>query len=99
MDNPQFDQPYTKLRIKTKLFFKWFDIWIGLYIDRSGRAVYICPIPMVGIKISWWTETLKDRARLDGWKEAVEYIKAHVKLNNDFEDAIDSAASIVKELQ
>ncbi len=39
--------------MKIKLFFKWFDFWIGFFFDRPGRAVYICPIPMFGVKISW----------------------------------------------
>ncbi len=39
--------------MKIKAFFRWYDLWVGAYIDVSGGAVYICPIPMVGIKISW----------------------------------------------
>lgn len=34
-----------------KLFFRWYDIWIGAYIDRPRRVLYICPIPMVGVRI------------------------------------------------
>lgn len=32
-------------------FFRWFDLWIGAYIDVENRAIYICPLPMVGVKI------------------------------------------------
>lgn len=32
-------------------FFRWFDLWIGAYIDRKNRTIYICPIPMLGVKI------------------------------------------------
>lgn len=32
-------------------FFRWYDLWIGLYIDRANRTVYVCPIPMFGVKI------------------------------------------------
>ncbi len=39
--------------MKIKLFFRWYDLWIGGYIDLNNKAVYICPIPMFGIKISW----------------------------------------------
>ncbi len=38
--------------MKIKLFFRWYDLWIGAYIDKKNRAIYICLIPMVGIKIS-----------------------------------------------
>jgi hypothetical protein len=32
--------------------FKWFDIWVGVYIDTKSKAVYIMPLPMVGIKVT-----------------------------------------------
>lgn len=32
-------------------FFRWYDVWIGVYIDTKQRAIFICPLPMVGIKI------------------------------------------------
>lgn len=31
--------------------FAWYDIWVGAYYDRSGGYLYICPIPMVAIRI------------------------------------------------
>jgi hypothetical protein len=38
---------------RVRAFFRWFDLWIGVYIDRGERAIYICPIPMFGIRISY----------------------------------------------
>ena len=32
-------------------FFRWYDLWVGAYIDRPNRTVYVCPLPMVGLKI------------------------------------------------
>lgn len=32
-------------------FFRWYDLWIGLFIDTNKRAIYICPMPMFGVKI------------------------------------------------
>jgi len=37
---------------KIKFFFRWYDIWIGVYIDRKNKILYVCPIPMFGIKIN-----------------------------------------------
>lgn len=37
-------------------FFRWCDLWIGIYIDLPGHAIYICPVPMLGVKISWRVE-------------------------------------------
>lgn len=27
--------------------FVWYDLWIGAYVDRSARAIYVCPLPCV----------------------------------------------------
>jgi hypothetical protein len=32
-------------------FFRWYDFWIGFYWDRHARALYICPLPMFGVKV------------------------------------------------
>jgi len=37
--------------VKVSVFFRWYDLWIGAFIDRKNRTVYICPIPMFGIKV------------------------------------------------
>ena len=37
--------------MKVTPLFKWFDLWIGFYIDTKNKAVYFFPIPMFGVKI------------------------------------------------
>jgi hypothetical protein len=39
--------------VRVKFFFRWYDLWVGAYIDTGGRAVYLCPLPMVGVKLTW----------------------------------------------
>lgn len=34
-----------------KPFFRWYDIWIGFYVDLDKKYLYICPIPMFGVRI------------------------------------------------
>ena len=34
-------------RIKFKLFFAWYDAWVGAYWERRRGVLYICPLPMV----------------------------------------------------
>lgn len=34
-----------------KPFFRWYDLWVGMYIDTANRVIYICPLPMIGIKV------------------------------------------------
>lgn len=38
--------------MKVKVFFAWYDFWVGGFYDRDTRTLYICPVPMVVIKIS-----------------------------------------------
>ena len=37
--------------MKISVFFAWYDFWVGLYYDTKKRTLYICPIPMCGVKI------------------------------------------------
>lgn len=41
------------INIKIKFIFAWYDIWIGIFIDKSKRNIYIFPIPMCGILINY----------------------------------------------
>lgn len=42
--------------MKVTGFFRWYDLWVGAYVDTKNRALYICPIPMFGIKIQFQKE-------------------------------------------
>lgn len=48
--------------MKIKPFFRFYDIWIGLYIDIPNRAIYICPIPMFGVKIQLTPKPKSEKA-------------------------------------
>lgn len=37
-------------------FFRWYDLWVGVFIDTKTPAIYICPLPMIGVKITWRME-------------------------------------------
>lgn len=32
--------------IHVKVFFAWFDFWVGYYYDRKRAILYTCPVPM-----------------------------------------------------
>jgi hypothetical protein len=32
-------------------FFRWFDLWVGVYIDWPRRTLYICPLPTIGVRV------------------------------------------------
>jgi len=39
--------------------FVWYDIWMGIYIDRKDRSIYFAPIPCIVFKIN-----LKERKEI-----------------------------------
>ena len=39
-----------KIKMNIKLYFKWFDIWVGFYYDRHEKALYFQPLPLIGLK-------------------------------------------------
>ena len=43
------------MRLRVRPFFRWYDLWVGVYVDRANRALYFCPLPMLGVKF-WLVE-------------------------------------------
>lgn len=39
--------------MKITAFFAWYDIWIGAYWNKTFKVLYICPLPMCVIRISF----------------------------------------------
>ncbi len=38
--------------MKVRLIFRWYDLWIGFYWDRTKRILYFFPVPTVGFEIT-----------------------------------------------
>lgn len=32
-------------------FFRWYDLWVGAYWDHQSRTLYVCPVPMLGLRV------------------------------------------------
>jgi hypothetical protein len=76
--------------MRLKLFFRWYDLWVGAYVDMKGQAVYICPVPMLGVKITWGAAAME----LD--VDAIRKV-LYTKLAGDYwVSAIDEKARTVK---
>ena len=41
------DDPRAEIKIEPK------DAWVGAYIDRADKTVYVCPLPCLVIKVRW----------------------------------------------
>lgn len=39
--------------MRVSVRFAWYDMRIGVYWNRANRALYVCPIPMVAVKIAF----------------------------------------------
>ncbi len=48
--NKIFDMLKRKLS-NVEFFFRWYDLWIGVYIDTQNKILYVIPVPMFGVKI------------------------------------------------
>lgn len=44
-------EPKNGYRWEVRLFFAWYDFWIGAYYDRKSQSVYICLLPMIVLHI------------------------------------------------
>ncbi len=36
-----------------KLSLAWYDLWIGIFIDKDNKKIYICLIPTLLITIEY----------------------------------------------
>lgn len=52
--NKEFYEP---IKFRIKPIFRWFDLWIGLFVDQKERIIYFFPVPMIGFKIGYQYKT------------------------------------------
>ncbi len=44
--------------MRVRFFFAWYDFWIGAYLDRDNKRLYILPVPMFGVVFDYaWDGT------------------------------------------
>jgi hypothetical protein len=69
-----------------RFFALWRDLWVGAYVDAAHKAVYLCPVPCLGVKITW------------GESEAPSYddLATHVE---QLQDALDLCEKQVEVLE
>ena len=53
--------------MKITPFFRWYDIWVGAFIDTKKRTVYICPFPMIGVKVELPPPPPKEYGSFEEW--------------------------------
>ena len=39
--------------IKSSIAWRWYDLWIGLYIDTENKKLYICLLPTWVIEVQY----------------------------------------------
>ena len=40
-------------RFRVRPFLAWYDLWMGVYIDRKDRQVYVCYLPCCVLQIGY----------------------------------------------
>ena len=40
-----------RLSHRLTLIVAWYDLWIGVFVDRPKRRVYVFPLPCVGVRV------------------------------------------------
>ena len=43
----------TKRQWRIMPMFAWYDLWIGVYVDRPRRRAYVLPLPCLGFRVEW----------------------------------------------
>jgi hypothetical protein len=46
---PHYEAPVFRVR----LFVAWYDAWVGVYVDRKTRQVYVFPVPCIGFQVGY----------------------------------------------
>ena len=41
-----------RIGVNIRLFFAWYDFWVGFYYDQKRKILYFCPLPMLVIAVS-----------------------------------------------
>jgi hypothetical protein len=74
--------------------FAWYDLWVGLFIDRKNWRLYICPLPALLITVQLPTETrFSSYARFSAqYKRAEALGMAPYQINKLWDDALYNGA-------
>lgn len=51
MTTPQATTDCRDVRFRVTVKFAWYDLWVGAYFDRDNKQLYLCPVPMLAIRI------------------------------------------------
>lgn len=41
------------LRPLVRVFFAWYDLWVGAFWKRRSRVLYVCPLPCLVVRLDF----------------------------------------------
>jgi hypothetical protein len=49
--------------MRFSLQWRWYDLWVGVFVDLPSRRLYICPLPTVVVVVD-----VSHRAAPTAWR-------------------------------
>lgn len=43
--------------MRARIMFAWYDMWVGVFWDKSKRRLYLLPVPCLGVRLDFATPT------------------------------------------
>ena len=70
-----------------RIILKWYDIWVGVFIDTKSQVIYVFPVPCLGLRIAYYRKDSKKRIldQLDQLKKknSKDWEKSHKSESKD----------------
>lgn len=63
------------------ILFAWYDLWVGAFWDRKKRALYVFPVPCIGVCIDFGAPDLISRYVISRDGHYLDAPRVQFKLN------------------
>lgn len=55
-----------------RVFFAWYDFWVGAYWDKAAKTLYVCPLPCIVLQLKFAGKIVDSNERtFEQWEEDI----------------------------